>query len=71
MLEICPETGFRWGESYNSSISVQETGIVINQRMNKHEMAAAIIRKELMAGKAEATAIQALLREYGIRNIVL
>ena len=65
-FEICPETGFRWGMSYNSTPADQKKEIIIKQPKSKHELAAEIIRKELENGDVESKTMQAVLAKHGI-----
>ena len=65
-FEICPETGFRWEMSYNSTPADQKREIIIKQPKSKHEFAAEIIRRELANGDVESKKILAELTEYGI-----
>ena len=65
-FEICPETGFRWGMSYNSTPADQKKEIIIKQPKSKHELAAEIIRKELENGDVESKTMQAVLAQHGI-----
>ena len=65
-FEICPETGFQWGKSDNSPTQVTQPETYIESIKTKHELAAAIIWKEMRHGDVESKTMQAKLAENGI-----
>lgn len=65
-FEICPDTGFSWGETDNSTSEIGKSDININQKMSKHELAAQIIQQRLKNGEAESKMTLAILKQNGI-----
>lgn len=65
-FEICPETGFRWREADCSPMPGEQSTLIINQRINKHEHAAVIITRAMKHGDVEA---QTVLTELGKNGI--
>ena len=65
-FEICPETGFRWREADCSPMPDEQSKMIINQQISKHQLAAIIITQSMKHGDVEAQAILRELEKNGI-----